>query len=174
MIDRFSRCAEAMHINDIEAVAYKFIEHWVARFGVKKKLQQIECIAEKQMCGTTLKPPEETFRTTESKINEAENATFVKKLKSAIRQLKPVKTTNHAKEKPYVNADFLEVPIVFVRTDQAKTPLSPSYEGPFRVLHRKEKYFKIDKIGNEDEVSVDRLKPAYISQESQIYEEHSY
>ncbi|KAF7275526.1 hypothetical protein GWI33_011630 [Rhynchophorus ferrugineus] len=136
--------------------------------------EEIQCIAEKQMCGTTLKPPEETFRTTESKINEAENATFVKKLKSAIRQLKPVKTTNHAKEKPYVNADFLEVPIVFVRTDQAKTPLSPSYEGPFRVLHRKEKYFKIDKIGNEDEVSVDRLKPAYISQESQIYEEHSY
>ncbi|KAF7287546.1 hypothetical protein GWI33_005910 [Rhynchophorus ferrugineus] len=123
------------------------------------------------MYGTILKLPGEMFQATESKIDEAE---FVRKLKSTMRQLKPVEATNQAKEKPYINADLQEVPFVFVRRDQTKTPLSPSYEGPFRVLHRKEKYFEIDKNGKEDNVSIDRLKPAYISQESQIYEEHSY
>ncbi|KAF7263164.1 hypothetical protein GWI33_011659 [Rhynchophorus ferrugineus] len=93
------------------------------------------------------------FPATEGKIDEAE---FVRKLKS------------------YVNADLQEVPFVFVRRDQAKTPLRPSYEGSFGVLHRKEKYFKIDKNGEEDNVSIDRLKQSYICQESQIYEEHSY
>ncbi|KAF7275018.1 hypothetical protein GWI33_012266 [Rhynchophorus ferrugineus] len=114
------------------------------------------------MYGTTLKLPVETFRATESKIERQKaEAEFVKKLKSTMRKLKPVEATNHAKERSYVNAYFLEVPFVFVRGDPAKTPLSPLYEGPFKVLHREEKYFKIDKNGKED-------------QESQIYGEHSY
>ncbi|KAF7284138.1 hypothetical protein GWI33_022495 [Rhynchophorus ferrugineus] len=111
------------------------------------------------------------IRATESKIDEAE---IVRKLKSTMRQLKPVEATNLAKEKPYVNTDLQEAPFVFVRRDQAKTLLSPSYGGPFRVLHRKEMYFKTYKNGKEDNVSIGRLKPAYISQGSQIYEEHSY
>ncbi|KAF7277734.1 hypothetical protein GWI33_009281 [Rhynchophorus ferrugineus] len=81
------------------------------------------------MYGTTLKLPEEMFRATESKIDEAE---FIRKLKSTIRQLKPVEATNRAKKKPYVNADPLELLFVFVRGDQAKPPLNPPYEGPFR------------------------------------------
>ncbi|KAF7277281.1 hypothetical protein GWI33_008811 [Rhynchophorus ferrugineus] len=48
-----------------------------------------------------------------------------------MRQSKLVEAINHAKEKPHLNANLLEVPFVFVRRDQTKTPLSPSYEGPW-------------------------------------------
>jgi len=44
---------------------------------------------------------------------------------------------------------------VFIRQDGHVPPLSPLYRGPFKVLEKKSKYFKI-KIGNrEDNVSID-------------------
>ncbi|KAF7266147.1 hypothetical protein GWI33_020517 [Rhynchophorus ferrugineus] len=107
---------------------------------------QGQCNVAEQMYGTTLKLPGEMFPATESKIYEAE---LVRKLKSTMRHLKPVQ-------------------------DQYSTMQTFRKYHLFSVLHGKEKYFKIDKNGKEDNVLIDRLKPAYISQESQIYEEHSY
>ena len=43
--------------------------------------------------------------------------------------------------------------------DSVKTPLQSPYEGPFRVINRTPKHFEGDKIDN---VSIDRLKPAYV------------
>ena len=54
---------------------------------------------------------------------------------------------------------------VFVREDAVKPPLSPLYRGPYLVLERTDKYFKLQ-IGDEtDTVSVDRLKPAFSTDE---------
>ncbi|GBN42700.1 hypothetical protein AVEN_52565-1 [Araneus ventricosus] len=36
------------------------------------------------------------------------------------------------------------------------------YEGPFKVLHRNEKIFKINKNGKEFTVNIDRVKPVYV------------
>ncbi|CAH8858240.1 unnamed protein product [Trichobilharzia szidati] len=44
------------------------------------------------------------------------------------------------------------------------TPLQPPYDGPFKVVSRKEKFFVIDRLGRQDTVSVDRLKAAYIEE----------
>ena len=43
-----------------------------------------------------------------------------------------------------------------------RSPLTPPYEGPFRVLHRGEKVFELDIGGRKETVSIDRLKPAFI------------
>ena len=48
---------------------------------------------------------------------------------------------------------------VFLRVDAVKRPLTPPYEGPYEVLERSEKTFKILKGGKSLTVSVDRLKP---------------
>ena len=53
---------------------------------------------------------------------------------------------------------------MFVRIDAVRRPLSPPYEGPFKVLEKKEKTFIIDKSGKNYTVSVDRLKPALTSE----------
>ena len=50
---------------------------------------------------------------------------------------------------------------VFVRHGARRTPLTRPYDGPFRVLEKGEKFFRV-KVGNKEQVvTVDRLKPAF-------------
>ena len=53
-------------------------------------------------------------------------------------------------------ADF-----VFVRHGARRTPLTRPYDGPFRVLEKGEKFFRIKVGAKEQVVTVDRLKPAF-------------
>ncbi|GFS55726.1 hypothetical protein TNIN_157291 [Trichonephila inaurata madagascariensis] len=43
--------------------------------------------------------------------------------------------------------------------------LQPPYEGPYKVVDRTKKVFRTLRHGKEGSVSIDRLKPAYISKE---------
>ena len=51
---------------------------------------------------------------------------------------------------------------MFVRVGPLKTPLQSPYQGPFKVLERREKYFKLDLGNRHDMVSLDRIKPAFM------------
>lgn len=53
---------------------------------------------------------------------------------------------------------------VFVRNDAVKKPLTPSYQGPFKVLKRSEKFVTIMRSRDKDTVSIDRLKPAWLEE----------
>jgi len=48
---------------------------------------------------------------------------------------------------------------VYVRKGGTVLPLSPLYQGPYKVLGRWEKFFKLEVGGQPEVVSVDRLKP---------------
>ena len=48
-----------------------------------------------------------------------------------------------------------------VREDSSVPPLSQLYRGPYKVVDRKDKYFKIQIGSKQDNVSVYRLKPVY-------------
>ena len=56
------------------------------------------------------------------------------------------------------------LPHVFVRVDAHKYPLQAPYKGPFKVLERHVKYFKLDLGNRDDTVSIDRLKPAFMDE----------
>ena len=43
--------------------------------------------------------------------------------------------------------------------DSSVPPLSQLYLGPYKVVHRKDKYFKLQIGSQQDDVSVNRLKP---------------
>ena len=57
--------------------------------------------------------------------------------------------------------DLSTCDFVYIRTDSVRKPLQPPYTGPFRVLKRADKHFTVDVKGKSDQVSIDRLKPAY-------------
>jgi transposase InsO family protein len=59
-------------------------------------------------------------------------------------------------------ADLLQAEMVFVRNDAKQPPLSPVYSGPYRVLERSLRYFKLQIGDRTDTVSTLRLKAAYL------------
>lgn len=51
---------------------------------------------------------------------------------------------------------------VFIRTDRVKKPLKPSFDGPFQVFKRYEKFYTLNVKDKGMNLSLDRLKPAYL------------
>jgi hypothetical protein len=57
-------------------------------------------------------------------------------------------------------SNLLQAEMVYIRRGGGTIkPLSPLYDGPYRVLDRREKYFRVDIGGRAEAVSADRLKP---------------
>ena len=69
---------------------------------------------------------------------------------------RPLSYAEVAAKKP---APLFEASHVYVRRGGAIQPLTPLYQGPYRVLARRAKYFKLEKGGRQETISVDRLKP---------------
>ncbi|GFW49477.1 uncharacterized protein TNCV_3059841 [Trichonephila clavipes] len=87
---------------------------------------------------------------------------FVAKLQQHMAELKPLKSPSNRKQNIFVHKDLKSCSHVFLRIDRVKKALEPPYEGPYTVQKKYDKYFTIlikDKTVN---VSVDRLKPAYL------------
>ncbi|XP_066981044.1 uncharacterized protein [Macrobrachium rosenbergii] len=51
---------------------------------------------------------------------------------------------------------------VFITVDARRPPLTRSYRGPHRVIRRASKAFLLDIHGQEDWITIDRLKPAFL------------
>jgi hypothetical protein len=90
---------------------------------------------------------------------------YISTLRHRIAALRPTPAACHVTQKPFVFKDLATASHVFLRTDMARTPLEPPYTGPYEVLSRNDKTFKI--LVNEKAVviSIDRLKPAFMLQE---------
>ncbi|XP_052901535.1 uncharacterized protein LOC128309181 [Anopheles moucheti] len=114
--------------------------------------------------GATLRLPSEFFTNNLDNPNEAE---FVAKLRTTMRQIRPRETARHGNHSVFIHQDLKTCKNVFVRNDSVRPSLSPPYEGPFKVLNRAEKFFKLNIRGRTVNVSVDRLKPAYSLEDQQ-------
>ena len=53
---------------------------------------------------------------------------------------------------------------VFVRHDAASPPLTPPYDGPYRVLKRHEHFYEVELPRGPKAISIERLKPAFLLQ----------
>ncbi|GFX65223.1 retrovirus-related Pol polyprotein from transposon opus [Trichonephila clavipes] len=65
-------------------------------------------------------------------------------------------------QKIFVHKDLKSCTHVFVRVDRVRKALEPPYDGPFPVKERYEKYFTLTIKNKPVNISVDRLKPAYL------------
>ncbi|GBM90363.1 hypothetical protein AVEN_176470-1 [Araneus ventricosus] len=76
--------------------------------------------------------------------------------------LKPLDTRRRPSQKIFVQKDLHTCTHVFIRIDRVRKPLEPPYDRPFTVVKRHDKYFAVTIKGKDVNISVDRLKPAYL------------
>ncbi|GBM87266.1 hypothetical protein AVEN_184802-1 [Araneus ventricosus] len=112
--------------------------------------------------GQCLCLPGEFFRDSVPPSRMLTEADLVQKLPTFARKLRPVSISHHSSdENSFVHPDLQSASHVFIRRDIIRRPLEQPYQGPYKVLRRKEKFFCIEINGKEATVSIDRLKPAY-------------
>ncbi len=95
----------------------------------------------------------------------ADPSAYVVNLKSTMQQLKSARVRNHPQRKVHFSNALATCTHVFVRRDGIRKPLQPlqpPYDGPCKVLERKDKYFVVYVKGKRDTISLDRLKPAHL------------
>ncbi|BHF73227.1 hypothetical protein SprV_0401630500 [Sparganum proliferum] len=81
------------------------------------------------------------------------------RLRQFLRTLSPVPPRPSVSES-YLEKDLATCSHVYLRCDRVRRPLEPPYDGPFRVISRGTKNFRIQRGTREEVVSVDRLKAA--------------
>lgn len=82
-------------------------------------------------------------------------------LKEHVKSLQPVPFRHHHRKSIFIHPHLMTSSHVFVRHDATRKPLQPVYDGPFRVISRNDKTFKIELPRGKDTISIDRLKPAF-------------
>ncbi|GBM47657.1 hypothetical protein AVEN_120095-1 [Araneus ventricosus] len=109
--------------------------------------------------GESLRLPGEFF--SEPSIRTASES-FANNLEKQMETVGPRTTRRNSSRYIFVKKDLENCSHVFQRIDRVKKQLESLYEGPFPVIERKDKYFTINIKGKHVNVSLDRLKPAYI------------
>ncbi|GFW46797.1 transposon Tf2-6 polyprotein [Trichonephila clavipes] len=79
-----------------------------------------------------------------------------------MRALQPIPTSAHSNSSMFLPTNLKSCPRVFLRVDSVQPPLLQNYTGPHEVIHRTDKVFIILIHGKRKAVSLDRVKPAYV------------
>nr|VZI47770.1 unnamed protein product [Spirometra erinaceieuropaei] len=106
--------------------------------------------------GSTVRLPGEMISPTpQGTVEDPTN--LLHRLRQFMRTLSPVPPRSSASPS-YLEKDLATCSHVYLRCDRVRRPLEPPYDGPFRVLSRGPKTFRIQRDNREEVVSVDRLK----------------
>ncbi|XP_033225806.1 protein NYNRIN-like [Belonocnema kinseyi] len=122
--------------------------------------------------GESIRLPGEFLTSRSEEVNTKDTSEIVNAMRRRFQSLRPVGGTRHSQKKIFVFKDLSTSEQVFVRHDQPKGSLQMPYDGPYLVNNRSEKFFNVNIKGKDTNVSIDRLKPAYIisEDESQLQE----
>lgn len=127
------------------------------RTAIKEDMQ---CSPADLVYGQALRVPGEFFDAAQNDVNRTD---FAKDLHKFFDDIRPTKTQHHAKEKVFVSKRLTDCTHVFVRFDAVKKPLQRPYDGPYAVLQKHDKFMDVDVKGKSQRISIDRLKPAYVA-----------
>ena len=123
--------------------------------------EDLKCTSAELVYGQPLRIPGEIFVKSES-LEPHSSHEYLLKLRKIMSNLIPTNTRTSKQHNIHMPKDINSCNFVFLRVDSVKTGFQSPYEGPYRVLHRNEKTFTIEKRDKEYTVSIDRVKPAYV------------
>ncbi|BHF80219.1 hypothetical protein SprV_0702334300 [Sparganum proliferum] len=158
MVERFHRQLKASLCAAVDP------ENWtdhlpLVLLGIRSALKpDLDCSVGELVFGATVRLPggmiSPTLRGT---VEDPTN--LLHRLRQFVRTLSPVPPRSSASPS-YLEKDLATCSHVYLRCDQVRRFLEPPYEGPFRVISRGTKNFRIQRGTREEVVSVDRLKAA--------------
>lgn len=121
--------------------------------------EDIECSPADLVYGTSLHLPGEFFQAPRTSTLPPG---FLHDLQETMRNMVPVQTSHHGTPATHLPGNLGHTGFVYVRNDAHLRPLQRPYSGPYRVINKGDKFFEIEKNGQTDKVTVDRLKTAYM------------
>lgn len=128
--------------------------------------EDAECSPAELVYGTSLHLPGEFFEA--PRISSLPPG-FLHDLQTNMRSIQPPQPQYHGSTPTHYPTNLGSTGWVYVRCDSHRGPLQRPYTGPFRVIEKGEKSYKVCVNGKEEHVTVDRLKPAYFEHESDSY-----
>ena len=118
--------------------------------------EDLGCSTAELTFGTPLRIPGEIFVSERETIPATEHG---RQLSCFMKTLRPCAPREPCKRDYFVEQKLFSCFHVFVRNDAAKTSLDRTYTGPYRVLHRNDKYFTSEMGANRcNNVTINRLK----------------
>lgn len=115
--------------------------------------------------GMTIKLPGEFFDTTATTTTGMQSD-FAQKLTQQMQSMRPTPASHHNTDRCFIQTELNTTTHVFVRNDAIRKPFQPPYDGPFKVLNRHNKWFEIEIKNKPAKISIDRLKAAFISNDT--------
>ncbi|GFX37101.1 hypothetical protein TNCV_1712941 [Trichonephila clavipes] len=112
--------------------------------------------------GTTLRLPSDMLNVS---IIPPCDEEFITSLHNIMRHLNPVATSTHGHYAYFVHPALSSCTHVFLRIDKVSPPLTQPYTGPHEVIARTDKTLQIIINSKPSWVSIDRVKPAFVSQD---------
>lgn len=111
--------------------------------------------------GKSLSIPGQFFGECKS-TNSTPEIEFIKQFKETMDSIRPTATSRHGNQSVFVHKALHDCSHVFFRNDFVRKSLQPPYNGPYQVIERDDKIFKIRIKNKSVNVSIDRVKPAFM------------
>jgi len=124
--------------------------------------EDIQATTAEMVYGKTLRLPAEFFIEQKSCSRETE---FIKNFRHLMAEIRPTQTAHHTEDRIFLQKQIGNCKNVFVRNDTVREPLQQPYDGPYQVIKRFPKFYRILLNNKPKNVSIDRLKAAFLEKE---------
>ena len=132
--------------------------------GIRSSLKvDQKCSAAELVYGNTLRLPGDFFlSSTAVPTTVPDPLSYVERLRSTMSRLTATPPRHPSKSPPRVPTNLSACTHVFIRQDAIRRSLQQPYNGPFPITQRQPKYFIVQVNGKPQSISIDRLKPAFL------------
>lgn len=126
--------------------------------------EDLKATAAELVYGEALRLPGELLVPASVLAHFEDPADFVVQLRHKMSTVRPIPASRHSQPSSFIFKDLSSATHAFLRDDTVRRPLQPPYTGPYQVIDRASdgKTMTLVIKGKRVEVSVDRVKPAYI------------